>query len=161
MGLGRSPLQTSPSMVLRVNGKNIGFVSDLNYSITQGQKAIIGVDSPFPQEIAQGAGVSICQGSMQLFKLKGVSTESAGLVGYRNKNKDMQTNMSETTLGSARYSIVELVDRENHTLVLKVTNCMFASQSWRIPAKGLMVGSISFQGVFAQHNEEDSTTSII
>lgn len=83
-----SRIITGPSLLIKIKAEGgfetmVGYATDLQINVTQGQKEIFGVDSPFPFEIAQGAAPSMVRGSMAIFILKGTNLETIGLVPYR------------------------------------------------------------------------------
>jgi hypothetical protein len=155
---------TGPELLLVINGKTIGFATNLTYSISQGQKAIMTVDSPFPAEIAQGAGVSMVQGSLSVYRIsdedKKTSLEGIGLIGSRSPDDDrMAANLNETQLGAARYSTVEILHRKSKKRLLRIHYTMFGTQQWSVNSKGVMEGSVTFQGILASHTDDEGTKS--
>ena len=155
----KSPIQSAPELRLLINGKVAGYATGLNYRILQGQKLIFGVDSPFPQEIAQGAGPSYAEGSIQVFRTKDGSPEIWGMMTPRTSEDGVfeSGSIASTALGSGKYLVLELRERATDKIVLKMTHVMFGSQEWSVTAKQVMTGSVSFQGIVA-HNSDDGTT---
>src|SRR5215469_14851307 len=99
----RSQIHAAPNLVVKIayetdaKERVIGYASGLTFRVTQGQKEIFTVDSPFPQEIAQGLGQSMVRGNMALFLPKGQTLESLGLVPFRLRNKDTTYAMMATS----------------------------------------------------------------
>jgi hypothetical protein len=160
-----SYLLNAPELKLLINGQVVGYATGLQYRSTQGQKVIYGVDSPLAQEIAQGAAPSIVEGSMVVLRPKGSSPESWGLVTPRTTDEngvfetgENQSNLAgkyaQTALGSGRYSTLELLDRVTGGVILRIFNVMFDSQSWSVSARGIMQGTVSFQGMTLLHSSE-------
>ena len=145
---------TAPQIKVYLNSKLVGFASALDYSIAQGGKAIFTVDSPFPQELAQGAAPSFIQGTMTVYRIYEESPESQGLIAPRTVNSAGQetSNPFETSLGAAKYSTLELKDRTTENTILKAEYVMFNNQQWSIQPRGLVQGSLSFTGILGSHS---------
>jgi hypothetical protein len=138
-------LISAPELIVRVNGKTIGYASGLNWSQTQGQKMTFGVDSPFPQEISQGSAPSFVSGSMTVYRLKNSSPEEQGIIAPRTPGG---TPIANTSIqGAAKYSVIELVDRQTKATILRFNGVMFASQSWSVQSRDIVQGVVSFQGI--------------
>ena len=147
-----STIQSAPDLRVMINGKLIGFGSALSYSVSQGQKPILTVDSPFPAEIAQGAAMSMVEGTLTIFKIKGSSPESAGIIGARTDLNGQSNDPSYTTLGAAKYSVLEVYDRLSGNAIIKAYYVMFSTQNWTAQVKNVMQGTLTFQGIMADTN---------
>lgn len=151
-----SSLLTAPEIIVKINGTISGYATGLSFTASQGQKPIFGVDSPFAQEIAQGAAPALVQGSMVVFRPKGASPEAWNIMTPRASadGKDEDGNAQTTALGSGQYSILELEDRQTNRLILKVGGVMFGIQSWNVQARGIMQGQVQFQGTVLFNSKE-------
>jgi hypothetical protein len=144
-----SDIQSAPDLRVMINGRLYGYATALNYTITQGQKPILTVDSAFPAEIAQGASTSMIEGQLTIFKMKGSSPEAAGFIGARTGTNGQSTDPTDSQLGAALYSVLEIYDRLSNNPILKAYYVMFGSQSWSVQAKNIMQGTVTFQGIIA------------
>lgn len=145
----KSILHTGPSLQVKVfypadgTEKTIGFATGLTFTVTQGQKAIYVVDSPFPAETSQAAGPSAVRGSMTMFLPKGSTPESAGLVPYRT-DATGQINMAAT-----KYLCFRIYDRVTSSLVLSLDYVKVSQYSMGIRAKTHVTCQIEFEGSYA------------
>jgi len=159
-----SKIHNAPELKLYINNQLAGYANDFRYSVVQGQKAFYGVDSPFPQEIAQGAAPSLVEGTMTVFRPKNGSPEAWGFMTPRaskyGSEEDLVTggfkangmeNPGSTALGSGKYSIIRLEDRKTSKVVANIYFVMFSAQSWSVGARGIMMGTLSFQGMTVDH----------
>ena len=143
----RSLIQTGASLLLKVHypstGKEkvIGFARGLTYSVSQGQKSIHVVDTPFPAEIAQGAAPSFVKGGLTCYLPSGSTPESAGLVPYRT-NEDGAINMA-----GSKYLNFRIYDRLSNQLVMSCDYCKVSSYSVSIVARGIVECSLQFDGI--------------
>lgn len=143
----RSMLHTGASLLLKVKYENgtskvIGFASNFNYSVTQGQKTTYVVDSPFPAEIAQSAAPSQVRGSLSLYLPKGTTPESVGLVPLRT---DANGN---NMIATSKYLFFEIYDRATMNLVMSCDYCKVGSYSVGITARGIVQVNLTFEGVY-------------
>ena len=170
-------IQNGPNLIVKINGFVQGYASGLRYQILQGQTPFFGVDSPLPQEIAQGASPSLVSGSFIMFRIVGGSLEKSGIMGTRvggydkapgsatsfapttpqdssnSTGQSTSTPYGETYLGAAKYSVIEISDRNSGNMIVKFTYCMFGDVSWSADARGVMTGQVSFQAILASENE--------
>lgn len=147
----QSLLRTGANLMLKVSyetggeEKTIGFVQAISFNVIQGQKPIITVDSPFPQEFAQGAAPSMVSGSATLYVPKGSDPIRAGLVAP-TFDAFSGTN---TPLGPAVQMFNwRLYDRLTGEMAFAVNSVKVGSWSMNVAAKSLMMCSISFEGLY-------------
>lgn len=145
-----SILRTGPSMVLKVAYENdpektIGYASNLSFSQNLGQRSIYTVDSPFPQEIAQGAGPSHITGSLVLFMPKGSDPIRAGLV-TPSTNIEVKNGIPVQVLG--KYLHWKFYDRFSKELAFSLNDCKVSSWSAQVSAKSVVKVTLSFEGTF-------------
>lgn len=146
----QSLLHTGPSLVLKIAYEDdqrervIGYCSGLTFRVSQGQKEIFTVDSPFPQEIAQGLGQSMVRGSMQVFLPKGQTLETLGLVPFRLRNKDTSNAM----MAMSRYFHMRVYDRLTSELVFSADFCKVGDYSIGIMARSTVRCDLNFSGVY-------------
>ena len=144
-----SLIQTGASLLVKIgydqnNEKVIGFATNLTYTVTQGQKSIFTVDSPFPAEIAQSAGPSFVKGSMTLFMPKGATMESAGLVPYRTDQG------GENIAATSKYFDIKIYDRKTNQIVMTCKYCKVGQYTVNIPARGIVSISLAFDGMLLE-----------
>ena len=146
----QSMLHTGPSLVVKIayedDGKErvIGYASGLAFRVTQGQKEIFTVDSPFPQEIAQGMGQSMVRGSMSVFLPKGKTLETLGLVPFRLRNKDTANAM----VAYSRYFNLRIYDRLTAELVMSADFVKVGDYSIAIQARQVVRCDLNFSGIY-------------
>ena len=159
-----SALQNGPELRLFINERLIGYATGLRYTVTQGQKPIYGVDSPVPQEIAQGAGPSILDGSITVYRPKDSSPEKSAIMTPRTSRLGISEdgklggflpNGKEApgsfALGSGRYSTIRIEDRLTGKTIMQAYYVMFGSQSWTIGERQVVQGVLTFQGIVTEH----------
>ena len=119
-----------------------------------------GVDSPFPQEIGQGAAPSFVEGVLELYRPKGGAPETWNFMSHRasTDGKTEDGNLTTTALGSAKYSVLEIYDRATDNLMIRIGYVMFGNQSWSVTVKDVMKGSVSFQGIVLAHSNQDESS---
>ena len=145
----KSAIQTGPNLLVKITysgadvERTIGYATDLQYSVTQGQKMIFVVDSPFPAEIAQAAGPSHVRGSISIFLPKGHTPESLGLVPYRVDEKGFAHQ------AKSGYFHMRIVDRQSTGTLLSLDYCKVASYSVSISSRSVVKVNLSFEGFFA------------
>lgn len=146
----RSMLQTGPSLVVKIAYEDdhrervIGYASGLTFRVSQGQKEIFTVDSPFPQEIGQGLGPSMVRGSMSVFLPKGQSLETLGLVPFRLRNRDTTNAM----MAMSRYFHLRIYDRVTSELVMSADFVKVGDYSVSIQARSVVKCDLNFSGVY-------------
>jgi hypothetical protein len=143
----QSVLRTAPNLVLKASYENsdvgekiIGYANNLQWTVVQGQKAIFGVDSPFPQEIAQAAGPSYITGTLTLYMPKGSDPVRASLVPPAGFKDDFPRQ------ASSKYLHWRLYDRFSAELVLALNYCKVSQWSVSVTAKQLVMVQLSFEG---------------
>jgi hypothetical protein len=144
-----SLIHTGASLLVKVKPdqgteKIIGFATNLTYTVTQGQKSIFVVDSPFPAEIAQSAAPSFVKGSLTLYMPKGSTMESAGLVPYRT-SQDGQNSAAKS-----KYLDLSIYDRLTNQAVMTCKFCKVGQYTVNIPARGIVSITLSFDGMILE-----------
>ena len=142
-------IHTGPSLVLKVETltmpgeeKIVGFADSISFTSIQGQRAIYVVDSPFPQEISQGAAPSFCRGTISCYLPKGTTMESAGLVPYR------LTKGGKNYLATSEYIKLKLYDRITDALVYAIDNCKVSQYTVTVQARAVIKVSLMFEGMY-------------
>jgi len=150
--MAKSYLRTGPNMYLKVAynkadspEKMIGYATNLSFSQSLGQKSIFTVDSPFIQEIAQGAAPSFIRGTVTLYMLKGSDPIRAGLVSPATdiiKKDDIPLNVTSKDLNWRFY------DRFTRELAYAINNVKVSNWSSTIGARSVVTVQLSFEGIF-------------
>jgi hypothetical protein len=152
--MGKSSIQTGPSLLLKIKRegtqifRTIGFLESIEITVTNGQKAIMAVDTPFPVEIAQSAGRSSVRGTMNVYFLKGTTLESIGLVP--NRTGESGENVLDKTLSVA----VGIYDKFTDQKLYEIEGMKVAQYSMSIKSRSVVRVSLSFEGLYFTPNPE-------
>lgn len=147
----QSMLRTAPNMFFKVSydsgtpEKLIGYASGLTWSQSQGQKPIFTVDSPFPQELAQGAAPTMIRGTVTLYMPKGSDPVRAGLVPPTtdiSKKDDVPLHVASTYLNWRFY------DRYTQELAFAINSVKVSAWTANITAKQVVRVNLQFEGIF-------------
>lgn len=124
-----------------VNGRLLGWASSFAPRIRTAYRPAVGIDQSTVQEFIPGT-YSV-GGTMEVYRgrLQG-GLEGLGMVAFA---RDMLRQ---------KYCRIELVDRGTGTTVFRFENCVVTEQAWRVTPKGLVIGSIQFEGT-EYSNEAD------
>lgn len=125
---------TGAHIVCYINSKLFGRVSSFNWDSQTMHKPIYGLDTADPFELA--ASQTKIGGTMTLYRLH--SDGGAQGAGMVPKYEDMPRG---------RYFTVSLIDRSNDLLLFEARYCVVQSESWNVPAKGIITGSVHFEGI--------------
>jgi len=117
-----------------INGKLFGVASDFRWTVNSGTRAIRGIDSVFPFEIATGSHE--VSGSVSLYR----KHNTAGIEGAGIAPRD-------AFLARSRYFSITVIDRVTDSIIFNCDKCAITSQDWNVPAQGVVSGSFSFQGI--------------
>lgn len=149
-------IRTGPSLKLKVSyanpdadEKTIGFASNLQFSVNQGQKPIFTVDSPYPAELAQGAAPQMVQGTMTIYLLRGMDPVKAGLVPPSSS----QLNYAPVHAYSTHLNW-RIYDRFSGELAWAINNVKVSSWSVNVTAKQVVTAQLTFQGMFYQSGSQ-------
>lgn len=140
--MSRSPLATSAQVVLYVNGRSYAQVTGFNWSSVTPPKAIYGLDSGEPYELAPT--ITKVTGTVGLLRMVGDGgLEGAGIAPHL------------PDLPRGRYFSLALIHRGTDITIFRSDRCWVVSQSWDVPSKGRVSGSMTFEG-FDWSNEAAS-----
>lgn len=117
-----------------INGRLYAQVSEFKWSSSTPRKAIHGIDSPDPFELAPT--ITIIKGEAKVFRLSG----DGGFQG-------LGISASFSDLPKEKYFSVQIVDRRSDTVIFECPTCAQESESWAAIAKSLMTGTLSFTGI--------------
>lgn len=132
--MARSRVLASSSVVVYVNGKLFGHCASFSFSSHTPRKAIYGLDSTEPYELAPTT--TRVSASMQVYRLVGdAGAEGAGITApYDDLPKE-------------KYFTVMLVDRGSDSTLFRADYCSLTSQSWSIPSRGIVTGSLDIEAI--------------
>ena len=118
-----------------INGVQIGRVTSFRWSSDTPRKAIMGLDSPTPVELAPT--IARCTGSLGLLRtvLDG-GIEALGMTAHSSQ------------FVRERYFTLTLVEITSDTLLFRADFCSVTNQSWEVAARGIMTGSVNFEGIY-------------
>lgn len=120
--------------------KTIGFASNLTFTVQQGQKSIFTVDSPFPQEIAQGASPSQVRGSVTLYVRKGKDPIREAIVAA--------TGVQGPDQAFSRYFHWRFYDRVTNELAWAINYVKVSSFTIQVQSKQMVIATCQFEGMF-------------
>jgi len=112
----------------------VGIVNSFEYSIDTGRKAIYGIDSIIPFELAPGP-YSIT-GRIQCVRIR----FDGGLEGRG-------ISASQSNLLLEKYVSFSLVDRASDRVIFRLDDAAVITQNWIINERSVMRGSFSFEGL--------------
>lgn len=127
-------LLTGARVVCYINGTEYAVVTGAGWQVSYQRKAIYGLDSPTAYEIAPTT-VSVT-GTLRV--LRSVLDGGAEGYGYVAFPKDIYLE---------QYVTINLIDRRSDSVLFSANRCSILSQSWEVPSKGLVQGSITFQAI--------------
>lgn len=132
--MARSRLITTAQVVLYVNGNPHSQVTDFRWDSSTPPKAIYGLDSGEPYELAPG--VTKVNGNIGLLRVLG----DGGLEGL-----GAIPQLHELPRG--KYFALALIERTSDTQIFRADRCWVVAQSWSVPTKGRITGSASFEAL--------------
>jgi len=156
--MAQSQLRTAPNMTLKVSygrseaaEKTIGYAQNLSFSQTLGQKSIYTVDSPFIQEIAQGAAPSAIRGTVTLFMPKGSDPVRAGLV---TPATNIEKKDGVPLQVASQFLNWRFYDRFTQELAFALNFVKVSSWSVSVSAKRTVQVSLNFEGIFYEQGTQ-------
>lgn len=125
---------TGAHIRLYINGVPYNSAQTVNYSLSYGEKAIYGIDSPYPQEI--GTTQAQVRGAVSGIRIK----YSGGIqaLNARPQFKDIL---------SSPYVSIRINDRQSGEDLIFIPQAKITDQEVSIRAKGIVSLSFSFMGL--------------
>lgn len=144
----KAKIRTGAGLILKVSygttgdERTVGIATGISFNVIQGQKAIFTVDSPFAQEIAQGASPSMVTGSMSVYLLNASDPLREGLVTptYNLLEGDRPLQQSSISM------ILRLYDRYTGDLAYCIKGVKVGSWNSTVQARGMVMANLSFEG---------------
>jgi hypothetical protein len=146
--VARSHLVTGAKVRLFINGKPFGRVTGFTWTSDTPKKAIYGVDSAQPYELAPT--MTRCTGSLSVLKLGGDGgAEGAGVAApYPDLSRE-------------KYFTLTLVEIRSDLILFRANRCSLVNQSWSVPVRGLVSGSFSFEAIEWDNEVSAKTNSAL
>jgi len=144
--MSQQSLVTGASSKVVVNGKVVGFATNVTINRSQGVKAIYGIDVLPPQEIATTGPYSVT-GTMAGFQVRDIG----GPAGFGIINASTLQDLL-----NQKYCVFELIDRKLNTTYARVVGVIFDKDSITTSVKGVNTFSASFQGLFYYNEVSDA-----
>lgn len=130
----RSRLGTSARVILYINGRPYAAVVAFRWDSFTGKRAIVGIDSMDAYELAPT--VNKCTGTLTLLRTVGDGgAEGAGLLAHFGE------------VPKEKYFSLSLVDRLTDTQLFRADECSATNQSWDVPTKGRILGTLTFEAL--------------
>lgn len=127
-------LLLGPKTVLYINGHPYAAVAGVKFNSETPKKPLYAVDSGDPYELAPTT--TKVTGTMALYRTVGDGgIEGAGMT------------VDFAYLPRERYFSMSLIDRSTDTQVFRADRCSVISQSWDIPSRGIVMGSVTFEAL--------------
>jgi len=133
--MSRARVIPSAAVYVYINGKPFGRCSDFNFRAITPRRAIYGIDSLTPYELAPSQ--TKVTASMKVYRT--VGDGGAEGVGMAAPYEHVQLE---------KYFSVMLVDRgAMDTVIFQADFCSITGQSWSIPVRGIITGSLEFEAL--------------
>ena len=127
----RSLNVTGAHAALYINGRPFGRVTDFQWNYSTPKRELRGIDVVEPVELAVTSGSISCTFSL-LRRIADGGAEGAGMAALMEN------------LPREKYFTVMLLERTTDTVLFRADFASVTSQSWSVPARGRVTGSISF-----------------
>ncbi len=132
--MGRAKVLVSASVTCYINGNPYGQISSFSYTISTNKTPVFALDSSEAYEIIPTT--ASLSGSMSIYRLIGDGgAEGAGISVFFDQ------------LPIEKYFTMQFRDRSTDTVLFQSDRCMVNSQSWNVPAKGIVQGQVSFTAI--------------
>lgn len=132
--MAASRLLTGARVILYINGRPYAAVISFKWDSATPKKAIYGLDSGEPYELAPGQ--TKITGTITLLRTIGDGgAEGAGMVA------------EFSDVPREKYFTLALVERLTDTQIFRADQCSVTNQGWDIPSKGTVTGSLSFEAL--------------
>ncbi len=140
--MARSITIPGAAVKVKINGKTLPSIQSMSWVIDYGEKAIYGIDSEFPQEIATTK--QTIKGTVQNVRVR----FSKGLQGI-NAVPTIQNFLT------GQYHEMRVIDRQTNKVLLVVEGMKVSNQSYSVPNKGVVTFSFSFIGIAAREELDE------
>jgi hypothetical protein len=132
--MARSHLATAARVILYINGQPYAQATSFRWDSATPARALYGLDCGEPYELAHT--VTKITGQIGLLRVVGDGgLEGAGVVQH----------FADVPKG--RYFTLALIDRVTDTQLFRADRCKATSQSWNVPSKGRIEGTLTFEAL--------------
>ena len=132
--MARARVVVGAHIICYINGQPYGRISHFTFRSQTARKPLYGLDSMDPYELA--VTQSKITGTMKIFRTVGDGgAEGAGI------------SASFDDLPREKYFTVQLIDRGSDKVIFQAELASVVSQTWDIPAKGTISGTIEFEAI--------------
>ncbi len=132
--MSKSHIVTAAKVKLYLNGKPFGRVTQFRWASETPKRAIYGIDSSEPYELA--STTTKCTGSMSVLKISADGgAEGAGIAA------------PYASLSREKYFSLTLVEHHTDLIIFRADRCSLTSQQWEVAAKGMVSGQFSFEAI--------------
>lgn len=125
-----------PATKVRINGQDMGFVTGIQYQLSEPADEERGIDSPRPFEIS--STVTQVSGSISVLMLR----EWEGLEG-----NNITPGLPFIPQGP--YIQIQVVERPGDRIIFDARDCKIDGQSWSAQPKQMVAGTFTFKGIMA------------
>lgn len=144
--MSRSMTIPGSAVKVKIDGKTLPSITSMSWQIDYGEKAIYGIDSEFPQEIATTKHT--IRGTVQNVRVR----FSKGLQG-------IDAVPTITNFLTGKYHEMRVIDRQTNKELLVVEGMKVANQNYNIPTKGVVTFSFSFIGIAGKEELDGASFS--
>ena len=127
-------ITVSAQVICYLNGSPLGQVNSFHWSSSTPYKALYGLDSIVPVELA--ATTTNVSGTVGIYSIPG-----SGNLGGLGVTAPFQNVLNQ------QYFTIALRDEQTGTTFFSAQYCQVQDQSWQAESKGIVSGSFSFTGL--------------
>jgi hypothetical protein len=132
--MATSKSMTGAEVKVYINGRIYPYIVSIRWTGSYGRQEIMAIDQNEPAELAPGS--TSISGTFDVVRIR----NSGGLQGAG-------IAAPEDKLLLERYFSLVVVDRVSDTTLLKIDNGSVSDESWSVPSRGTITGSVSFKGL--------------
>jgi hypothetical protein len=130
----RAKVIATGGVILHVNGQAYGRVAEFRFNVASPRKAIYGIDCSQPFELAPTT--TRVSGTLKIYRTVGDGgAEGANMMGTGRK------------INREKYFKLALLEKMSDTVIFRADYCSVTSQSWDVPSKGIITGTIEFEAL--------------
>lgn len=123
-----------PNVIVYINGRVYGQVEAFEWDSATPKKPIYGIDSCDPFELAPTT--TACRATLSAIRTHGDGGfQGAGIVAQF------------ADISREKYFTFVIIDRVTKTTLFEAALCSSTSEKWRVAAKAIMKGTLSFEGI--------------
>lgn len=132
--MARARTVVGAHLICFINGQPFGRITHFTFQSATPRRPIYGLDSMDPYELA--VTQAKIRGTMRIYRTVGDGgAEGAGITA----------NFDD--LPREKYFTVQLIERGSDKIFFQAELCSVVTQSWDVPAKGVVSGTIEFEAI--------------